>query len=131
MMSLVRAQLEEPKKKIYLMVYLLFLFLYLDFEHRYYGNTRALYRLSVAQEVACLPNAAGGGCREDGMVQRSILCECFLRANKIGHRKVKHDESDVAGSSPAGGAKKKRTEFSVRFFIYLFLDCLFCIANNR
>ena len=95
MMSLVRAQLEEPKKKIYLMVYLLFLFLYLDLNSQHYVNIRVLYRLSVAQEVAWRLTAAGGRRREVDKAQWSILSERIVRAIKIGYRKKKHVNHDV------------------------------------
>ncbi|MBQ3118756.1 MAG: hypothetical protein IJC10_03230 [Clostridia bacterium] len=83
------------------MVYLLFLFIILSLF--IYIMVIAMYphRLSVAQEVAGLASAASGGCSEDDMAQRSILCERSMRANKIGHRKKKHDgKSDVTGIKP-------------------------------
>ena len=83
------------------MVYLLFLFLYLDSNSQHYVNIRVLYRLSVAQEVAWSPSAAGGGYSEDDKAPRSILSENLFRAVKIGHRKMKHDESDVVGITPS------------------------------
>ena len=52
-------------------------------------------------------------------MQRSILCECSLRADKIGHRKKKHVNHDVTGIKPSAGAMKKDIQSDVFFQLYL------------
>ena len=88
-----------------------FLFYLCGANYQYYGNSHLLVpfgtRLSVAQEVAWRLTAAGGRRREVDMALRSILCERSVRTNKIGHRKEKHDESDVAGIEPSWRSQKK------------------------
>ena len=107
MMSLVRAQLEEPKIRAYAKGIGSFLFLLLGRTNNMITDICS-YRLSVAREVAWRLTAASGRGREVDKAQRSILSERSAGAIKIGHRKEKHDESDVAGLTPSWRSQKKR-----------------------
>ena len=84
-----------------------FFFHYLDSNSQHYVNIRVLYRLSVARSVAWSPSAAGGGYSEDDKAPWSILSENLFRTIKIGYRKTKHVNHDVAGITPSWRSQKK------------------------